>query len=294
MSETCSGFDPVDDLVEEYLERYRRGDRPSLSEYTDKYPDLADEIRELFPALVAIEQFGTGCDGATGPRSAQVEATRPMPERQGDYRIVREIARGGMGMVYEAIQESLGRHVALKVLPRHRLSDPNQLGRFRREARAAATLHHTHIVPVFGVGHQDGTHFYVMQLIQGQGLDAVLQELKKLRESRSGKPAGAVVAESQRAAAVIAKSLVSRRSHTVGLILHELANPILTSAAANIVAKTGRSEDEARAALAKVNPMQRLVTPEEVADTVLWLASSAASSINGQAVAVAGGEVLTG
>ena len=70
--------------------------------------------------------------------------------------------------------------------------------------------------------------------------------------------------------------------------------PLVAEAAANIVAKTGRSEAEARAALAKVNPMQRLVTPEEVADAILWLASSGASSINGQAVAVAGGEVFTG
>jgi NAD(P)-dependent dehydrogenase (short-subunit alcohol dehydrogenase family) len=70
--------------------------------------------------------------------------------------------------------------------------------------------------------------------------------------------------------------------------------PLVADAAANIVAKTGRSEQEARAALAKVNPMQRLVMPEEVADAILWLASEGASSINGQAVAVAGGEVLTG
>ncbi|MCC8953711.1 SDR family oxidoreductase [Bradyrhizobium sp. Pear77] len=70
--------------------------------------------------------------------------------------------------------------------------------------------------------------------------------------------------------------------------------PLVADAAANIVAKTGRSEQEARASLAKVNPMQRLVTPEEVADSILWLASEGASSINGQAVAVAGGEVFTG
>jgi serine/threonine protein kinase len=102
----------------------------------------------------------------------------------GDYRILREIGRGGMGVVYEAEQESLCRHVALKVLPGHALLDPRQVARFHREARAAARLHHTNIVPVFGVGQQDGLHYYVMQFIPGQSLDAVLDELRRLRRSR--------------------------------------------------------------------------------------------------------------
>jgi serine/threonine protein kinase len=91
------------------------------------------------------------------------------------------MGRGGMGVVYEAQQLSLGRHVAIKVLPSHALLDPRQLGRFRREAKAAARLHHTKIVPVFGVGEQDGLHCYVMQFIPGLGLDVVLAELRRLR-----------------------------------------------------------------------------------------------------------------
>ncbi|WP_454625500.1 SDR family NAD(P)-dependent oxidoreductase [Bradyrhizobium cenepequi] len=87
----------------------------------------------------------------------------------------------------------------------------------------------------------------------------------------------------------------ARRGVTVNAVCPGYTDtPLVAEAAANIVAKTGRSEAEARAALAKVNPMQRLVTPEEVADTILWLASSGASSVNGQAIAVAGGEVFTG
>jgi hypothetical protein len=101
----------------------------------------------------------------------------------GDYQILREVGRGGMGVVYEAAQISLGRHVALKVLPAHALLDPRQLGRFQREARSAAWLHRTNIVPVFGVGEQDGVHYYVMQFIQGLGLDEVLVELNKLRSA---------------------------------------------------------------------------------------------------------------
>ncbi|MCC8942685.1 SDR family oxidoreductase [Bradyrhizobium sp. Arg68] len=87
----------------------------------------------------------------------------------------------------------------------------------------------------------------------------------------------------------------ARRGVTVNAVCPGYTDtPLVAEAAANIVAKTGRSEAEARAALAKVNPMQRLVTPEEVADAVLWLASEGAASINGQAVAIAGGEVFTG
>src|SRR5262249_5052796 len=90
-----------------------------------------------------------------------------------------EVGRGGMGVVYEAVQQSLGRHVALKVLPAHSLLDPKKLARFKREAQAAASLHHTNIVPIFGVGEQDGLHHYVMQFIEGQGLDRVLAEWRQ-------------------------------------------------------------------------------------------------------------------
>ena len=87
-----------------------------------------------------------------------------------------------MGIVYEAVQESLGRHVALKVLPFQSLADANHLERFRREAQAAAKLHHSNIVPVFGVGEHEGVHYFAMQFIQGQPLNSVLHELKCRRQ----------------------------------------------------------------------------------------------------------------
>jgi serine/threonine protein kinase len=212
MSESTSGPDLFNRLADEFAERYRRGERPPLREYTDKYPELADEIRELFPALVAIEQFGTGGDDATGPRSAQPETAGPIPKRLGDYRILREIGHGGMGIVYEAVQESLGRHVALKVLPQYGPSDPNRLERFRREARAAAMLHHTNIVPVFGVGECNGVHYYAMQYIRGQGLDDVLREVKRLRGVKPAEPApSSVPGHDPALAASVAIELVSGR-----------------------------------------------------------------------------------
>jgi WD40 repeat protein/serine/threonine protein kinase len=172
-------------LAEEFVERHRRGECPPLSDYTERYPELAADIRELFPALVRLEHLKPVAGDLSGPFVGPVmDTARGQPERLGDYRIVREIGRGGMGVVYEAEQVSLGRHVALKVLPGQGLLEAKYLLRFQREARAAARLHHTNIVPVFGVGEQDGVHYYVMQFIPGLGLDAVLTELRRLRQAR--------------------------------------------------------------------------------------------------------------
>ena len=176
--------DPLDLLAEEFVERYRRGERPALAEYVEAHPELAEPIQELFPALLMMEQIKPA-EGNPAPdppcdRSPQWSKSSPI-ERLGDFRILRILGRGGMGVVYEAIQESLGRHVALKVLPPHGRLDATQLARFRREARAAAHLHHTNIVPVFAVGEEDGVPYYAMQFIRGQGLDAILDELRRLR-----------------------------------------------------------------------------------------------------------------
>ena len=97
----------------------------------------------------------------------------------GDFQIVQEIGRGGMGIVYEAIQLSLGRRVALKVLPFAATFDAKHLQRFRQEAQAAAQLHHTNIVPVYAVGCERGIHFYAMQLIDGRSLDVVVEQLRQ-------------------------------------------------------------------------------------------------------------------
>ena len=105
----------------------------------------------------------------------------PPLSQVGDYRIVREIGRGGMGVVYEAEQISLGRRVALKVLPWQSTRERTTLERFRREARASARLHHTNIVPVFEVGQDGRVSYYAMQFIQGQSLDAVIDERRRLR-----------------------------------------------------------------------------------------------------------------
>jgi serine/threonine-protein kinase len=244
MPDPSSERDPVEQLAEEFVERHRRGERPGLSEYTDRYPQFADAIRALFPALVQLEQLKPGSRDATGSYQAgttQTEAKRL--ECLGDFRILREVGRGGMGIVYEAEQISLGRHVALKVLPHHTLLDPRHLQRFQREARSAARLHHTNIVPVYGVGEHAGLHYYVMQFIQGLGLDEVLQELQRLRQPQA-KP-DVLVTESLRqqpvqvghtlSAAVAARSLLTGQ-FVLGAEVDPRAPPVVDTVEATAAA----------------------------------------------------------
>ena len=100
-------------------------------------------------------------------------------QRLGDFRLLREVGRGGMGVVYEAQQISLGRRVALKVLPFAAVLDSKQIARFRHEAKAAAQLLHPNIVSVYAVGVERGVHYYAMQFIDGQPLDRAIQELRE-------------------------------------------------------------------------------------------------------------------
>jgi serine/threonine protein kinase/WD40 repeat protein len=219
MNESLSQQNPVEVLAEEFLQRRRNGERPTIAEYAAKYPELAVQIRACFPALLLVEDLKPSAADLTGPAPPTDGLSHgALPERLGDYRLLREVGRGGMGIVYEAEQESLGRHVALKVLPLHAALAPTHLERFRREAQAAARLHHTNIVPVFGVGEHEGLHYYAMQFIQGQGLECVLRDVQDLRRRR-GEPGcvgtrtpGGISAESAPSTAVglsVAQGLLS-------------------------------------------------------------------------------------
>ncbi len=182
--------DPLEMLAEEFIERRRRGELPPLSEFISRRPDLESEIRELFPALEFIEKLKPtnfeGSSNGSAPSTAELAQAPHVSMGAafgllGDYRLQREIGRGGMGVVYQAYQESLQRTVALKVLAHTGRMKKPEKQRFQVEARSAARLNHPNIVPVYGVGEHDGVPYYVMQLILGHGLDEVLKDLRILR-----------------------------------------------------------------------------------------------------------------
>lgn len=165
----------LDLLAEEFVERLRNGERPEISDYATRFPELEAEIRDLFPTLAMLEQAGKEVS-----RSGDRLLSSPVVHDYiADYRILREIGRGGMGIVYEAEHHEMRRRVALKLLPQELASNPLHLRRFRREARAAGGLHHTNIVPVFEVGQDKGIHYYSMQYIHGQSLDLVIAEMRR-------------------------------------------------------------------------------------------------------------------
>jgi serine/threonine protein kinase len=162
-------------VLADWLEAAERGAPPQEAEYLRRYPELAAELAECFAAWKRFPRPG-------GPALRPVATPEPsLPEGGllGDFHIVREVGRGGMGIVYEAQQISLKRRVALKVLPFAGTLDPKQLQRFHNEAQAAAGLHHTNIVPVHFVGCERGVHFYAMQFIDGQTLAEVLRQLRQ-------------------------------------------------------------------------------------------------------------------
>ncbi len=178
--ESAHSRDPLDRLAESFLDRFRRGERPSLGEYTAAHPELADDIRELFPALVEIEQLKS----PEHQPSVVDRKGRPEFSRLGDYQILGLIGEGGMGVVYEAVRESLRSHVALKVMHPQFRTRSDYLRRFHNEARSAAQLHHTNIVSVFDYGEHDGVCYYAMQYIAGHGMDRVLADVRRLRSNQ--------------------------------------------------------------------------------------------------------------
>jgi serine/threonine protein kinase len=158
------------------LEAYRAlleaGARPDRAAFLARHPEIAEELAACLSGLEFVHAVAPALSSAAAESAAAGNRGVGMPPGVplGDFRLVREVGRGGMGIVYEAEQLSLGRRVALKVLPFAATMDPRQLQRFHNEARAAAGLHHEHIVPVYGVGCERGVHYYAMQFIEGHSL----------------------------------------------------------------------------------------------------------------------------
>jgi serine/threonine protein kinase/WD40 repeat protein len=165
-------------LLEGYLERLEQGGPPRPEEWLAQYPELSGAPEEYLATLELLHQTALSLGSAPAPEPAPA-AERPALGQLGDYRLLREVGRGGMGIVYEAEQSSLGRRVALKVLPLAGALDARQLQRFHNEALTASQLHHPHIVDVFGAGCESGIHYYAMRYIEGQTLAQLIDRLRK-------------------------------------------------------------------------------------------------------------------
>lgn len=171
-------------LTNELIQKLEAGGEFDLEAFVQQHPEAADELRKLYPTIrdmVALGQTSTGEESLLDARQDSVSGIL------GDYRIIREVGRGGMGVVYEAEQLSLGRRVALKILPLAAVLDPRSLQRFKTEAQAAAQLHHHNIVPIHGVGSERSVHFYAMQFIEGRTLAEVIGDLRTAAESNAGR-----------------------------------------------------------------------------------------------------------
>jgi hypothetical protein len=178
-SDSLSLESVVADAADDFVRRLDRGERPDVEDYARRWPQFADEVRQALASLELVRR------SSVGARGAGCEPGGPGLQGQlGDFQIVREVACGGMGVVYEARQKSLGRRVALKVLPSAAALDPRQLQRFRNEAEAAAHLNHANIVPVYAVGCERGVHYFAMQFIDGRTLADLIGDLQVSRTGR--------------------------------------------------------------------------------------------------------------
>ena len=171
--------DRLTTLLDGYLRRLEEGLPPPREDILAANPDLAGPLQTYFQSLDELHDIAAGFQCPAREATADDAPTTDEQRTLGDFRLLREIGRGGMGVVYEARQISLGRRVAIKVLPFAAVLDSRQIARFKHEAQAAAQLEHPNIVSVFAIGVERGVHYYAMQFIDGQPLDRALAGLRE-------------------------------------------------------------------------------------------------------------------
>jgi eukaryotic-like serine/threonine-protein kinase len=169
-----SGDAILGEVAEEFFDRLARGENPDIEKYVQQHPEFAEYVRDIFPALELIKHSPDSTPQGVVPNIDPEELNR-----LGDYQILGELGRGGMGVVYEALQISLNRRVALKVLPFAAVMDSKQLERFKTEAQAAARLDHPNIVNVYAVGCERAVHFYAMRYVHGQTIQELISVLRQ-------------------------------------------------------------------------------------------------------------------
>ncbi len=189
--------DRLNNILLDYVEACEAGGQPDQEEILARHPELAEDLALFFCERDRLERLGGVIRNVEQNaddrfRGATTDASRVAPPETvngclGDFRLLREVGRGGMGIVYEAEQISLGRRVALKILPFASALDPRQLQRFKNEAIAAAHLMHENIVSVYSVGCERGVHYFAMRFVEGQSLSALITQM---RQPQEGQPAG--------------------------------------------------------------------------------------------------------
>ena len=206
----------VGKVADQFTADIEQGRGPRIEDYARRYPEIGDIIRQVFPALAILDKSSPGAN--VDQLAASIDHPASSTGLLGDFRILGEIGRGGMGVVYEAEQLSIGRRVALKVLPFAAMLDKQQLNRFKNEARAAGTLDHPNIVAIHSVGVERGVHYYAMQLIEGQSLAEVIATMQRERsrgavEQKSGR------AEEQESSSGVDEKRSSKNDPTTSLPL---------------------------------------------------------------------------
>lgn len=277
-------FLPVDPLLiaheeDVYILNEAEGSPEYLSYSTGKPyrpPRLGDGQRNLFQRSfryrVDHQRLSRIGDDLARPVEAAPGAPSEEGERRlGDYRILREIGRGAMGAVFEAIQESLGRRVALKTLPGNFALEPKRVERFRREARATARIHHPSIVPVYEVDEAEGTHYYAMEFIDGSSLDDLLAQTREAAEEKTTKDSSTgdpeYIANAATQVALVAEGL--EEAHRLGLIHRDVkpSNILVDSSGRYVLVDFGLVREEEAKTLTLSGEMVgtlRYMSPEQV------------------------------
>ena len=169
--------------VQEYMEALDRGQLPAREDFLARHAAIAEPLARCLDGLELVHRATASLRHEVGPTMGLGLQSDQLP--LGDFRIIREIGRGGMGVVYEAIQLSLGRRMALKVLPMAATLDPQALGAFQeRSPRRRSASSHEHRAG-YAVGTERGVHFYAMQLIDGYPLSALIEHLRQSKQTRA-------------------------------------------------------------------------------------------------------------
>ncbi len=283
------------EVLDRYFVALEQGAPESKEALLAAHPDLAATLELYFKSFEQVHEMAVRFGGA--PQTATVHEAPAIDldsRRIGDFELIRELGRGGMGVVYEARQISLDRRVALKTLPFAAVLDAKQIARFKNEAQAAAQLHHPNIVPVYAIGTERGVHYYAMQFIDGQPLDRAIEELRRRGEKSPTAPPGNDgetiefvagttqrspgsrgtwrVGDPQRTAVTlgIAAARALHAAHEMGIVHRDIkpSNLLLDSAGKIWVADFGLARCQANASLTRTGEVLgsvRYMSPEQAA-----------------------------